>query len=654
MDKVVVEIQNWLNENYSGKKGFVKFEETDIDGIAKELPTGLNYHQHRVQMKLNSMCGTEFGLIAPSGLWERKSQKLLIKACQKGWGISNPDGIWGNNTKSKAPLVTKTNAASEKNIVLLQMALAVNGYYTGEFDGKFDDKLYDSVYGYQDFICIGADGKVGKGTWASLLTSKGDTTRKGTALDSATRLDVETLLKLKKQGYTSIGRYLTNVSDTSMDKKITKEELLAFKETEMKIVPLYQTTGNYEDYFSKKNRGEEDAKKAIKAAKEFGFEKDTTIYFAVDYDVTLESIKSVIIPYFEEINKTMEDSFKIGVYGSRAVCNALEKEKLATSSYVSDMSAGFTGNIGQQMPKNWAYDQFAETTIEGIGADKCIVSPREAGFVPKYNFKEEDVENNDFLETAHKIKELIVKLETGVDTLNPYAKMTGNGDGMYMSLGICQFNLGQNTLQEILKNMNTNYPKVIRQVMGVYYDEIIELCNTSKNFDAQIINEYITEGYERHKNLVLLCETQEFQKIQDDYFEAYIYQAARRCNISRYNFKSDRSLAIMIDTAIQHGALIDDSVGEKYDAKKDLIDTNVEKERLKLFIDCLCETVTSYQNDFRDRCYFLFDESTNPHNVRDELSPISQFGIEDKELNGIPSDEEADRKIKELIGHTFH
>lgn len=61
---------------------------------------------------------------------------------------------------------------------------------------------------------------------------------------------------------------------------------------------------------------------------------------------------------------------------------------LITSSFVADMSSGFTCNIGQKMPDNRAYDQFteisdAETEYPNkLGYDKCIASPRRTATAP--------------------------------------------------------------------------------------------------------------------------------------------------------------------------------------------------------------------------------------------------------------------------------
>jgi len=72
---------------------------------------------------------------------------------------------------------------------------------------------------------------------------------------------------------------------------------------------------------------------------------------------------------------SMSGLFQIGVYGPRAVCNVLESKGLTRYSFVADMSSGFTGNIGQPMQNNWAYEQICEITTAGIGIDKCVVSP---------------------------------------------------------------------------------------------------------------------------------------------------------------------------------------------------------------------------------------------------------------------------------------
>ena len=165
-------------------------------------PSTHAYYCHLVQRDMNNKYGLTFGLVAPNGIWERKSHKMLIKCCQKEWGIANPDGVWGDNTKSKAPtLSTKTGASSFEKTRLLQWALTINGFYPGTFSGVFTNDLKNIVHVFQEFMCIDADGIVGKGTWASLLSSKGDTSRSFKAFDTASRVTASQAQYFKEQGY---------------------------------------------------------------------------------------------------------------------------------------------------------------------------------------------------------------------------------------------------------------------------------------------------------------------------------------------------------------------------------------------------------------------------------------------------------------------
>lgn len=333
------------------------------------------YYKHLVQLGMNANYGEQIGLTAPNGLWERKSHKNFIKCCQIEWGCTTIDGIWGNNTMNKAPTLSKNTSGYTASKRLLQWGLTINGFYPGSMSGTFDTSTYNAVYDFQDFLCLGADGVVGKNTWASLLSSKGNTSRTATAFDTATKLTETTALALKTAGYTEVGRYLTNTPGGTLDKKLTIEEIEIIGQAGIKIFPIFQTSGREASYFGL-YQGRQDGYKAKEAARNFGFPVQTVIYFAVDYDVLTAEITENIIPYFTGISEVMEGVYKIGVYGPRAVCSALIERGLTERSFVADMSSGFTGNIGQKMPSDWSYDQFYETTSNGVGIDKCIASPR--------------------------------------------------------------------------------------------------------------------------------------------------------------------------------------------------------------------------------------------------------------------------------------
>lgn len=348
----------------------------NTEGYAYNSSVGTNeYYKHLVQLGMNANYGAQIGLTAPNGLWERTSHKNYIKCCQIEWNATPVDGVWGNGTMNKAPTLSKTTTGYSNSKRLLQWGLTINGYYPDNMSGNFDINTYNAVYDFQDFLCLGADGVAGKNTWAALLSSRGNTNRSATAFDTSTRLTITTATAIKNAGYTEVGRYLTNTPGGTLDKKMTTGELDVIKSVGLKIFPIFQTYGGAVTYFTK-YQGRRDAETAKDAAQSFGFPPTCTIFFAVDYDALMADINSNIIPYFRGINEVINGSYKVGVYGPRAVCNRLYQNGLARYSFVADMSNGFTGNIGQIMPRNWAYEQFYETTQGGIGIDKCIASPR--------------------------------------------------------------------------------------------------------------------------------------------------------------------------------------------------------------------------------------------------------------------------------------
>lgn len=342
-------------------------------------------YRHLVQKGMNQYYGSQIGLIAPNGIWERKSQTNLIKAAQIEWN-SSIDGKWGDDTLNKAPTISKNTSGYTNSKRILQWALTINGFYPGTADGVWGTATYNAIYNFQSFLCLGADGICGKQSWASLMTSKGDKNRTANALDTSRQITKEVASRLYQNGYRDIGRYLANTPNGTLDKTLYQYELDILKAAGLNVFPIYQTTGGEATYFNA-YQGMVDAYRAIRAAKTFGFPPSATIYFAIDYDVLVKDIESQIMPYFRSIKKAVNSNFKIGVYGPRLICTKLCEAGLTSASFVSNMSSGFTCNIGQKMPDNWSYDQFheisnASSEYSGIGYDKIIASPRKTATAP--------------------------------------------------------------------------------------------------------------------------------------------------------------------------------------------------------------------------------------------------------------------------------
>lgn len=81
--------------------------------------------------------------------------------------------------------------------------------------------------------------------------------------------------------------------------------------------------------------------------------------------------------------ESYDNKYGIGVQGSRNICQKVCSLTKAESSFVADMSTGYSGNLGYSMPNNWAFEQFHEYSILGSGfsfaVDKDMASGRYKG-----------------------------------------------------------------------------------------------------------------------------------------------------------------------------------------------------------------------------------------------------------------------------------
>jgi peptidoglycan hydrolase-like protein with peptidoglycan-binding domain len=345
----------------------------DGDPRIQEMQRDLNYHYFRTS-----------GVQPTDGHYQRGTNRALIYGIQTEEDISPSiqTGSVGPMTIDRLP--TLSVGSTGRFVKLFQYALYVNGFDPGVFDGSYGSGVQSTVISFQNFTELQADGIVGKQTWLSALVSTGDPTRKGTACDCITTITNARAQALKAAGYETVGRYLVNVPG-GLDKKIKPGELETIFQNDLTVFPIYQTTGRDASYFTK-SQGKRDAQDAYTAAKSYGFLTGTTIYFAVDFDALGFDITNNILPYFQGINEQMnylDNVYKVGAYGARSVCIQVAEQGWATTSFVSGMSTGFSGNLGYPLPSNWAFDQISTIDVgsgEGyIEIDNNIKSGRDNG-----------------------------------------------------------------------------------------------------------------------------------------------------------------------------------------------------------------------------------------------------------------------------------
>ncbi|RBP59922.1 peptidoglycan hydrolase-like protein with peptidoglycan-binding domain [Alkalibaculum bacchi] len=336
------------------------------------LLLGGNTNVRIIQRNLNKDYFPNIGdLIACDGIYGRTTCKAMIMAIQFEGGVS-VDGIWGPATQASLPALTYGNTRRAYNYIL-QYSLYANGFNPNGFDGSFGNGCRKAVMAFQEFCALTVDGSVGTQTWASLMISKGDVNRSATACDCSSTVTPARAATLYNKGYRTVGRYLTGGW-----KQIQSGEIDTIFDGGLKIFPIYQTSGNSTGYFNY-GKGAVDAVKAVIAAKKYGFKSNTIIYFAVDFDALDFHVTNDILPYFRGIRDqftNMNYKYRIGIYGPRNVCSRVGNAGYSVSSFMADMSTGFSGNLGYPLPLDWNFDQILEYNIGNgdgqIAIDKNI------------------------------------------------------------------------------------------------------------------------------------------------------------------------------------------------------------------------------------------------------------------------------------------
>ncbi|MFF2922509.1 glycoside hydrolase domain-containing protein [Streptomyces celluloflavus] len=348
-----------------------------------------------IQQWLNSRYWTKdaYSIGPCDGIYSRDVQKSLMIALQYELGIAEPNGSFGPATQAGLRSHTLSEGASGVFVQLFSAACLFN---SPTFDSAgdpvvttwrstFDSKLGDWVSVFQKFNKL-ADNRTGDyETWAQLLVSMGDPNRKATASDTRYEITASRAKWLYDNGYRFVGRYIFDPPGSTLDKEIKPGELDTIFRAGLKVFPIYQDNARKLSDFSY-TTGYQHGLNAQKCADGYGFNRGTTIYFAVDYDATSEEIASAIVPYFQGVQAALASQGKKythGVYGSRNVCSTVSDKTFARFSFVSGMSWGFSGNLGFPIPRNWAFNQIKEFKVtngtDSFDLDNDVASGLDTG-----------------------------------------------------------------------------------------------------------------------------------------------------------------------------------------------------------------------------------------------------------------------------------
>jgi peptidoglycan hydrolase-like protein with peptidoglycan-binding domain len=342
---------------------------------------------------------SDFFVIPCDGLYSRGVQQGMLYAAQYEIGLADgvANGTFGPKTqdglRAQANYGQGGVDSAKAFIRLFQASLIFNGF-SAPFDGNFGPSTATAAQGFQKYCALTVSGRSDFSTWASLLSSTGDTSRQGVLADSITTITADRAATLKSLGYKAVGRYLTNYPGDPSKEQITNKrlqpgEISVILNAGLRLVPIYQSGSDAKEYF-KYPQGSDAGYTAHTAASAYGLPEGTTIYFAVDYDAVESEVVNFVVPYFNGVVAALTAAggrYKAGIYSARNTCRLVSAlvspGGSVLKSFVSDMSTGYSGNLGFTLPQNWAWDQILEYGVgSGTGAiniDKSVSSGSDAG-----------------------------------------------------------------------------------------------------------------------------------------------------------------------------------------------------------------------------------------------------------------------------------
>lgn len=389
-----------------------------------------------IQQTLNNKYEDYIGLAPCDGLYGREMNTALIKVLQAIEGLTpeQANGNFGPSTTSNLPIIPydiHLSTETEMEAILLgRYALCCNGYSNVNIDSSdWDTTLVNIIKEFQADLCIETTGALDTNTWMALLLSKGNPNRSFTACDTAYGIRGQRIQDLKDRNITVIGRYIVGGEVKELD--FNEEQTII--ENGFKLFPIFQNNGTPTAAYFTAAQGILDASDAFRGARRHRIPNNAIIYFAVDVDVTGDQITNNVLPYFESIKENLSN-YRVGVYGTRNVCTQVMENNYAVTCFVSDMSTGYSGNMGFKMPEDWNFDQFDTLAITNSEETWYIDKVANSGkFGAVESLSERYLFESDFEFTGENVQS---PLSFGGDKLRAYITATPASDKDYSNVNI--------------------------------------------------------------------------------------------------------------------------------------------------------------------------------------------------------------------------
>jgi hypothetical protein len=180
--------------------------------------------------------------------------------------------------------------------------------------------------------------------------------------------------QLKALGIASVIRYI-NPLGTAGEKTVKTPEAHACAAGGLRLGLVCEGWGDFAHGGISAGAGERDGAFCRDyAADVVGAPQSATIYFAVDTDADRSQITKLVLPYFSAIRRQVGDRFRVGVYGSGAVCAAVLSAGTADDAWLS-CSMGWSESRAFAAGNKWTLLQHLPQRVAGLDTDPNDVNP---------------------------------------------------------------------------------------------------------------------------------------------------------------------------------------------------------------------------------------------------------------------------------------
>lgn len=216
--------------------------------------------------------------------------------------------------------------------------------------------------------------------------------------------------------------------------------------------------------------------------------------------------------------------------------------------------------------------------------------------------------------------------ETSAGIPDCFAGLAGDFDGQGLSLGVCQWNFGQGSLQPLLAEMLAKHEDVMRSVFHNHLDTVRAVLASPRDTQLQWArgiqnaSHQIAEPWKGFFHA--LGATPEFQQIQTEH-AAPVYAAALSF-CSRFGVSSERAVALMFDIRVQNHS-ISPATESKIREDFSTLDAG-EVPKLQIIANRRAEAASPrFVEDVRKRKLTIANGSGTVHGISYDLEV--QFGI---------------------------